>query len=75
MPEGWSAADRVELVTVDTGACDAIGPPEVFKNTSAERHAEYGTKYKACGGEVVTNLGVKRVECLFDGGVHKKIPF
>ena len=33
LPEGWSALDKLELITVDTGACDAISPPTVFSNT------------------------------------------
>ena len=75
LPEGWSAAEEVQLITVDTGACDAIVPPEVFKHTQAARHKDYGTKYRACGGETVTNLGVKHVNCLFNEGVSKTIPF
>ena len=75
MPEGWSRASAVEYVTVDSGACDAIVPPQVFSNTKTTKHAEYGCTYKACGGEVVTNIGQKSVNCKFNEGFSKTLDF
>ena len=48
-------------ITVDSGACDSIAPPSAFKDTPMQRHHEVGQKYGACGGETVTNIGVKNV--------------
>ena len=66
------APDKVELVTVDSGAGDAKVPPGVFQNTPVTRHSECGATYRACGGETVTNLGLKRVECMFPSGIRKQ---
>ena len=63
--EGWAASDRVELAIVDTGACDAIIPPHVFKHTEPIKKSEHGSTYKACGAEVVTNMGFRKVHCIY----------
>ena len=51
----------VTTVTVDSGACDNIGPPKAFPNTQIEQTDESGRVYGACGGEAVTNVGCKQV--------------
>ena len=51
LPEGTVASRKIELLTVDSGACDTIVPPEMFKHTPVDRHSEFGSKYRACGGE------------------------
>ena len=53
---------EVTLTTVGSGACDSIAPPNSFSNTETEKHEDYGKKYGACGGETITNLGVKAVK-------------
>ena len=73
--EGTVASRKVEFLTVDSGACVTIVPPEMFKHTPVDRHSEFGSKYRACGGETVTNLGLKCTECLFSDGSSKKILF
>ena len=65
----------MEYVTVDSGACDAIAPPSAFSHTFSSKHAEYGCTYKACGGEVVTNIGVKKVKCMFNERFNKDLEF
>ena len=70
------ATNKIELVTVDSGACDAIVPPGVFPNTAVARHNECGATYRACGEETVTNLGLlKCVEYMFPSGLRKKFDF
>ena len=71
--DGWSCAEQLEYVTVDSGACDAIVPPRAFSNTPTAKHAEYGCTYKACGGEVVTNIGQKTVNCRFNEGFDQQV--
>ena len=61
-------------ITVDSGACDSIAPPSAFKSTPIEKHSEVGQKYGACGGETVTNIGVKNVT-LKTHNKNIKIPF
>ena len=36
----------------------------MFRNTPIKQHGEFGRTYAACGGETVTNLGLKTVKCL-----------
>ena len=62
-------------MTVDSGACDAIVPPRAFSNTPTAKHAEYGCTYKACGGEVVTNIRQKTAKCKFNEGFDKLVEF
>ena len=75
LPDGSVAARDVVRITVDSGACDAIVPPSIFQHTPAIKHEEFGRTYAACGGETVTNLGVKNVQCLLSSGDIKSIPF
>ena len=69
------SAARITPVTVDSGACDSIVPPSMFKNTKTCSHSEVGRTYGACGGEAVTNLGVKNVSCLLGNGSVKPLKF
>ena len=69
------SAARITPVTVDSGACDSIVPPSMFKNTKTHHHSEVGRTYGACGGETVTNLGVKNVNCLLGNGSVKPLKF
>ena len=50
------------VVTVDSGACDAVCPPHAFKNTPMNtNNHEFNKSYGACGGEAVKNIGCKSV--------------
>ena len=74
------ASHTIEFCTIDSGACDSIVPPTLFKNTPNEKHNEYGRTYAACGGETVTNLGLKNVKCLLssennDDPIYKEFKF
>ena len=60
LPKHLLASHKVELLTVDSGACDSMAPPSMFKNTPTIKHKEFGNTYKACGGEQVTNIGLKK---------------
>ena len=62
LPPGWAVSHEVTFTTVDSGACDSVAPPISFGNTEREKHEDYGKKYGACGGETITNLGVKSVK-------------
>ena len=67
LPPGCVVSHEITFLTVDSGACDNIMPPHMFKNTPTIRHSEFGKQYAACGGETVTNIGVKNVRSLLDG--------
>ena len=73
LPKGLVASHEVQMITVDSGACDSIVPPIMFKNTPSKKHHEFGRTYAACGGETVTNLGIKNVNCLLQGENGKTI--
>ena len=75
LPPHLVANKVAEFVTVDSGACDSIVPPSMFKNTPTRRHEEFGRTYAACGGETVNNIGIKNLKCLLDNGDIKNIPF
>ena len=46
----------------------------MFVNTNTEKHSEFGRTYAACGGETVTNLGIKSVCCVVnDSENHENI--
>jgi len=51
----------------------------MFRNTPTLKHNEFGKTYAACGGETVTNLGIKSVKCIlpgFENGFeHKSFAF
>ena len=65
LPPGFVASHEVQYVTIDSGACDSISPPSMFKNTPCNsNHKDFGKTYAACGGETVTNMGLKIVKCL-----------
>ena len=68
-------ARKITPVTVDSGACDSIVPPPMFPNTPIKKHNEVGRTYGACGGETVTNVGVKDVRCLMSDGSSKSLKF
>ncbi len=50
-------------------------PPAMFHNTKVVKHSEFGRTYAACGGETVTNLGVKNVKCMLSNSEIKSMPF
>ena len=50
LPPGLVASHEITYVTVDSGACDSIVPPHLFKNTPTMKHGEFGKTYAACGG-------------------------
>ena len=75
LPPHLVATHVAEFVTVDSGACDSIVPPSMFKNTPTRRHEEFGRTYAACGGETVNNIGLKNLKCLLDNGDIRNIPF
>ena len=50
-------------------------PPPMFPNTKIDKHNEVGRTYGACGGETVTNLGLKNVKCLLSDGTTKQLKF
>ena len=75
LPPHLVATRVAEFVTVDSGACDSIVPPSMFRNTPTRRHEEFGRTYAACGGETVNNIGIKDLKCLLDNGDIKNIPF
>ena len=62
-------------MTVDSGACDSIVPPHLFPNTKTQKHNEVGRTYGACGGETVTNVGLKKVNCVLGDGTVKSLDF
>ena len=43
----------------------------MFVNTKTEKHSEFGRTYAACGGETVTNLGIKSVCCVVNDIEHQ----
>ena len=47
----------------------------MFPNTKINKHTEVGRTYGACGGETVTNLGLKNVKCLLSDGTTKQLKF
>ena len=65
----------VETICVDSGACDAVLTPQAFRNTSLHITKYTGTRYKACGGEPVTNLGQKNVSAIDSESNVMTIPF
>ena len=49
-------------ITIDSGACDAVAPPQAFMNTELKtNNKEQGKVYGTCGGELVRNIGCKSV--------------
>ena len=45
-------------------------PHHMLNNTAAVRTREFGKTYGACGGETVTNIGQKTIECLVNDEVR-----
>ena len=66
---------KITPMTVDSRACDSIVPPHLFPNTKTHKHDEVGRPYGACGGEAVTNIGCKAVDCLLEDGTVKSLKF
>ena len=75
LPQGYVATHTVEILTVDSGACDSFIPPRMFKNTPTKKHKEFGSVYKACGGENVINIGMENVKCITKEGDIRTLPF
>ena len=79
LPSNLLASHSVEYITVDSGACDSIIPPHMFKNTPIIKHDECGRTYAACGGETVTNMGLRSVKCILPSDrndvIHKNLNF
>ena len=75
LPKGLVVSNKSQYVTVDSGACDSIIPPNMFNNTTTVRTHEFGKTYGACGGETVTNIGQKSVKCLVNNNNVKRIDF
>ena len=64
------------VVTVDSGACDAVCPPHAFKNTPMNtNNHEFNKSYGACGGETVKNIGCKSVRFVSVTGEKHKYEF
>ena len=62
------------LITVDSGACDAVAPPQTFVNTELNTNDRgIGKVYGACGGEVVRNIGCKSVGFVISTGEKTQI--
>ena len=64
LPPGIVASEEIVVATVDSGACDSMAPSRQLKMTKLVPGPDIGKCYGACGGETVTNLGVKSVDCL-----------
>ena len=51
----------------------------MFKNTPIVKHDECGRTYAACGGEAVTNMGLRAVKCILpseqNNAIHKSLNF
>ena len=47
----------------------------MFKNTPTKKHKEFGSVYKACGGENVINIGMKSVKCITKEGDIRTLSF
>ena len=70
--ENCTVAAKPTEITVDSGACDAVCPPNAFENTPLNKNnREYGKSYGACGGETVFNIGSKELTCLTESGISK----
>ena len=72
---GFSTTDNVETCALDSGACEAVLSPHAFSNTRTIKGPCTGTKYLACGGERVTNLGEKHVAATDSEGNTFKMTF
>ena len=69
-------SEKPIVITVDSGACDAVCPPKSFEHTHIDvSNVDRGNTYGACGGETVTNIGCKHVRCLTGEGSIQKYDF
>ena len=72
---GYLTSESVEYLTIDSGACDSIAHPAAFAKTPIKQTPESGKHYGACGGETVTNMGEKTVQCVTRSGKIIKSKF
>ena len=72
----YVATDAEETCVIDSGACTAVLKPDAFPNTAVRKTNLSGTRYKACGGNPVTNMGEKKVAVVdSEGNVISDLQF
>ena len=76
LPNGLAVSKNPTVVTIDSGACEAVCPQQAFPYTHiCSDTIEYGKCYGACGGETVRNMGQKDVGFVSGSGTIHKYDF